>query len=231
MLKMTTIFKFKKSFKSLIITLFALTVFSSCQEDNYGIRTNAFIRVVNASEGSLAQDFYLDSAKLNSSAVAYTQSSAYLKTTDGNKLGRFKTAGTTQVNSSATLNIDGGKYYTVYYIGGTSTSATFATLDEVVAVSTSKAKVRFIHLSTAVATNVDLAVQGGEKIVSNLAYKAASSYQEINANTNFQLFTTGSLTGAISLPALSLQAGKIYTVYITGNTTATLRYNVLVDKE
>lgn len=212
------------------IALIALTGLSSCTKDNTELDAEAFVRVVNAAEGSQAQDFYLDSTKLTSSAVAYTQNSGYITTTNGNKLGRFKTSGTATVNSSATVNIKGGKYYTIYYTGGTSSSASYTTTDEQVAASANKAKVRFVHLSSAAANKVDLAIQGGAKIISNLAYKSASAYQEVDANTNFQLFTAGSTTGAITIPALSLQAGKVYTVYISGSTAVTITYHVLVDK-
>jgi hypothetical protein len=229
---MKTNFKFSNCYKVLAIALIALTSFSACSnDDDNEIKADAYVRIVNASEGSPAQDFYLDSTKLNSSAVAYAESSAYLTTTDGDKLGRFKTSGTAQVNSSANLDIDGGKYYTVYHTGGTSSSASFTTtVDEHVNASANKAKVRFVHLSSAAANKIDLAIQGGAKIISDLAYKSASAYQEVDAATNFQLFTAGSTTAGINLPALNLQAGKVYTVYISGSTAFSITYHVLVDK-
>ncbi len=226
---MKTNFKLKNSYKGLVIALITLTSFSACTDDNE-INADAYLRVVNASEGSAAQDFFLDDTKLTSSAVAYTQSSTYLTTKNGVKSGSFKTSGNTTINSSADLNIDGGKYYTVYYTGGTSTSATYtATTDDMNAVA-NKAKVRFVHLSSAAAANVDLAIQGGAKIVNNLAYKTASAYQEVDAATNFQLFTAGTSTAALSLTGLNLQAGKIYTIYLSGSTSLTITYRVLVDK-
>ena len=212
------------------IALIALTGLSSCTKDNTELNANAFVRVVNASENSPAQDFYLDSAKLTSNAVAYGNQSGYLTTTNGKKLGRFKTSGTATVNSSATLNIDGGKYYTVYYTGGTTSSASFTTTDEQVASSANKAKVRFVHLSSAAASQVDIAIKGGAKLVNNLAYKTASAYQEVDASTNFSLFAAGSSTVSLDLSGLNLQAGKIYTVYISGSTALTISYHVLVDK-
>ena len=228
---MKTNIKFSNCFKGLAIALVVLTSLSSCSSDDTELNAEAYVRVVNASEGSAPQDFYLDNTKLNSSAVAYMQNSAYLTTTNGNKVGSFKTSGSTTVNSSANLSIDGGKYYTVYYTGEASGSAGFtATVDEQVKASANKAKVRFVHLSSAAANKIDLAIQGGAKIVSNLAYKSASAYQEVDAATNFQLFAAGSTTGGISIPALTLQVGKVYTVYISGSTIATLKYNILVDK-
>lgn len=219
-----------RSYKGLAIALIALTGLSSCSKDDNEVSASAFVRVVNSFEGSAPQDFYLDDKKQNTSAVAYTQSSSYVQTTNGTKTANFKTAGTATVNSSTSLTLDGGKYYTVYYTGGTQSSASFTTTDETVASSANKAKVRFVHLSSAAAANVDLAIQGGAKIVNNLAYKTASTYQEVDAATNFQLFTAGSSTAALSLTGLNLQVGKIYTVYLTGSTNLTITYKVLIDK-
>lgn len=228
---MKTNFKFSNCYKGLAIALIALTSFSSCTSDEDLVTAEAYVRIVNASEGSTPQDFYLDDTKINSNAVAYTQSSAYLTTTNGNKVGSFKSNGSATVNSSATLNIGGGRYYTVYYTGEASGSTGFVTtIDEQVAASANKAKVRFVHLSSAAANKVDLAIQGGAKLISDLAYKSASAYQEVDAATNFQLFAAGSTTGGISIPALNLQAGKVYTVYISGSTALTITYRVLVDK-
>lgn len=228
---MKTNLNFKKTYKGLFIALVALTSLSACTDDNEDITADAYIRVVNASEGSAAQDFYLNNSKVSANAVAYTQSSSYITTTNGTKTGEFKTTGTATVNASSNINIEAGKYYTVYYTGGTSSSATFTTTtDEMVNTSANKAKVRFVHLSSAAANSIDLAIQGGTKIVNNLAYKGVSAYQEVDAATNFSLFTAGSATAAFNLTGLNIQAGKIYTVYISGSTSLTITYHVLVDK-
>jgi Domain of unknown function (DUF4397) len=227
---MTKGIKLRQAYSCLVIALTLVTGFSSC-ESKSEISADAFVRVANSSEGSTPQDFYLNNSKVNTSAVAYTQSSNYATTSNGNKTGEFRSTGTATVNSSASLNIEAGKYYTVYYTGGTASSASFTTLDEQTTPSTGKAKVRFVHLSSAAAASIDLAIQGGAKVVSNLAYKTASAYQEVNAATNFQLFASGSTTAALTLSNLNLQAGKIYTVYISGSTSATVSYHILVDKQ
>lgn len=229
---MKTNIKFRNCYKGIAIALLALTSFSACTSDDNEITADAYVRVVNASQGSSPQDFYLDSTKLTSSAVAYMQNSGYLTTKNGSKLGKFKTSGTANVNSSANINISAGKYYTVYYTGETSASAGFtATLDENVKPAANKARVRFVHLSSAAAEKIDLAIQGGAKIISDLAYRSASAYQDVDAATNFQIFAAGSTTAGVNIPALSLQAGKVYTVYISGSSVLSITYHVLIDKE
>ncbi|MBD3748800.1 MAG: DUF4397 domain-containing protein [Sphingobacteriales bacterium] len=225
---MKTSKKFKETFSALLLIFTALAGLTSCSSDSE-ISGNAYVRIVNSSESAPPQDFYLDSSKVNSSAVVYGQNTGYITTTSGNRKARFKTAGTATVNSSSNININVGNHYTVYYTGGNSSSANFTTEDDVVAPAAGKAKVRFVHLSSAAASNVDLAIQGGLKIVSNLAYKTASAYQEVDAASSFQLFASGSSTAALTLSNLSLQAGKIYTIYFSGSTTATITYHVMVD--
>src|SRR6476619_4756770 len=186
---MKTSKKLIKTYSGLLLAFVAVAGLTSCSSNsNSEITGDAYVRIVNSSESAPPQDFYLDSTKVNSSAVVYGQNTNYLTTTSGNRKARFKTAGTTTVNSSSNVNINAGNYYTVYYTGGTSSSANYTTEDNLVAPTAGKAKVRFVHLSSAAAASIDLAIQGGQKIVSNLAYKAASAYQEVDAATSFQLF-------------------------------------------
>lgn len=216
-----------------IIIGFALIAgVSSCtSKGEAGITADAFVRIANSSEGSAPQDFYLDNTKVNGSAVAYTQSSSYITTQTGNRTAEFKSTGTSTTTASSSLSLEPGKYYTVYYTGGASSQAEYATEDDMTAPSSGKAKVRFVNLSTVASSSVDLAIQGGAKIVNNLAAKAASAYQQVDAATSFQLYASGSSTAMLNLTNLSIQAGKIYTVFISGSTTATITYHIMVDKQ
>jgi hypothetical protein len=118
----------------------------------------------------------------------------------------------------------GNNYYTVFY---TDDKSTVTTHDEHTAPPSGKARVRFINLSSAVASNVDFGLTTGNKIVSGLAYKAASAYYNVDAATTFSLYASGSTTAMLSIPA-TIQAGHIYTIYISGATQATVTYHVLV---
>ncbi|MXV13695.1 DUF4397 domain-containing protein [Hufsiella ginkgonis] len=215
------------------IFIIAATIFASfapsCTDDGEDLSASANLMIVNSAEGSAAQDFYVDDTKVNSQAVAYTQSSGYFTVSSGSRKAEFKSTGTTTVNSSSTLNLQGGKYYTVFYTGGSASAAAYTTEDDRTPPSSGKAKVRFVHLSSAAAASIDLAIQNGAKIVSGLAYKTASAYSEIDPAANFQLFAAGSANAALTLSSLGLQAGRIYTVYISGSTSVTITYKVVAN--
>jgi hypothetical protein len=224
-MKTTTDFRTPKTLLSLI-ALFLLTVcIASCSKnDSNSVSLSAYVAAVNSAEASAPQDVYADNSKINSSAVAYTQATAYVAVKTGDHQVQFRSAGTSTVNSSSSISTEGNNYYTVFY---TDDKSTVTTHDEHTAPPSGKARVRFINLSSAIASNVDFGLATGNKIVSGLAYKAASAYYNVDAATTFSLYASGSTTAMLSIPA-TIQAGHIYTIYISGATQATVTYHVLV---
>jgi hypothetical protein len=84
-----------------------------------------------------------------------------------------------------------------------------------------KAHVRFIHLSPD-APAVDVAVTSGPILFSNVAFKEASSYLPVDAGTyDLEVRLTGTTTVALSVPGVTLDAGKVYTVFAEGLATGT----------
>jgi len=188
---------------SFILVSLALT---SCMKDGGSTSLSAFVQVTNSAEGSVPQDFYLDSAKVSTSAVAYGSSSDYLKTTPGNHLAKFKNSGTANANASLSLSLQAGQYYSVFYADGNA-SASFQ--DDRTAPQAGKARVRFVNLSSALSSTVDFAAAGGA--------------------TAFSLYLSGSSSVLVSIPA-TLQAGHIYTVYVSGATSTTITSHVVTEK-
>lgn len=223
-MKTTTSYRTPKTLLSLI-ALFLITVcIASCSKnDSNSVSLSAYVTAVNAAEASAPQDFYADNSKISASAIAYTQSTAYLAVKAGDRQVQFKTAATATVNSSATVSTVGNNYYTVFY---TEDKSTVTTHDEHAAPS-GKARVRFINLSSAVNSSVDFGLTAGNKLASGLAYKAASAYYDVDAASSFSLYAAGSSTVLLSIPA-TIQVGRIYTIYVSGATQATLSYHVLV---
>lgn len=221
---MRTINYFKTLGAALLLSMVA--VLPSCTKEDAGLNLtgNINLRIVNGAEGSGSQDFFLDNTKV--STVAYTESSAYTSTSAGNRQGQFKATGSSTTTASANLVFESGKYYTVYLGGSGSSSSVVATSDDMTPPPSGKARVRFVHLSSAAASSIDFAVAGGAKIVSGLAYQTASAYNDIDANTAFTIYAAGSSTAALTIPSF-IQAGKIYTIFISGATTATLSYHVV----
>ncbi len=206
------------------------TAFTSCKDDNNDVEPNstASIRVVNAVEGSASQELYLDNARVSTSAVAYTKVSDYVKTKAGSHSAQLRNDNSATANVSFNVDLDSDKRYTVYYTGNADAKAAVVLKDETSAPSSGKAKVRFVHLSAAAASKIDLAITAGTKLITDLAYKASTAYQEVDANTTFLLYASGSTTVGLNMPT-TVKAGKIYTIYVSGNTAATISYHVIAE--
>ncbi len=213
-----------KTLLTLLALLLTVCISSCSKNDNNSVNLSAYVMAVNTAEASLPQDFYVDNNKVNGSAMAYTQSSTYAAIKAGDHQVQFKNSGTATVNSAGTLSTSGTNYYSVFY---TDDKTTVTTTDDHSAPKSNKARVRFINLSSALNSSVDFGVATGNKIASGLAYRAASAYYDIDAATTFSLYAAGSTTVLLNIPA-TIQVGHIYTIYISGATTATLSYHLLV---
>ena len=211
---------------SIVAVVFLALVLSSCSKKNDANENmSAYVKVTNAAEGSAAQDFYLDDKKLTASAVTYGSSSDFVAASTGNHQGKFEDSGTTTVNTSFSLSLQAGKYYSVFYADGKSYGS-FE--DDRTAPQSGKIRVRFINLCSALSTAADFGITTGSKIASNLAYKAASVYYDIDATAALSLYATGSSSALLSIPG-TFEAGHIYTIYISGTTTASITGHVIAE--
>ncbi len=205
--------------------LLATVCLSSCKKnDNNQAGISANVMAVNAAQGSAAQDFYVDNNKLSTSAITYAQNTNYISISNGSHTAEFRNS--TTVNSSVGVNFAPGSYNTIYF---TNNNETVVTQDDRTPPPSGKARIRFVHLASAVTGAVDIGLATGNKLVTNLAYKAASAYYDVDAATAFSLYLAGSSSSALSIPT-TIQAGKIYTIYVSGSTIPTLKYNIVVQK-
>lgn len=226
---MKTYFKFQNN-KTLSILLTAVVLlsigFTGCNKKDDTVDPGfTHIRAANSAQASAPQDFYVDESKVNTSALAYTQITPYATAYAGTHAAIFKTSSTGSVNVSGNIYLSPDSYNTIYYADD---NTGVATNDDQTAPQSGKARVRFMNLSTALNSSVDFGISAGNKIVTNLAYKTASAYNEVNAATSFTLYVAGSSTVTLNIPT-TIQAGKIYTVVISGTTTATLNYTVYAE--
>jgi hypothetical protein len=217
---METKFTHSRNFKYLFIILLTLAAMLPSCSKNDNNDLNANVMIVNSFEGSAAQDFYLNSAKVNTQAVAYAQSSSYISTASGDKVAEFKNTGSAQANATSNTTLEGGKYYTFYYTGSGSSSQTAKTEDDMSAPPSGKCKVRYINLNANGSSNIDFSFNG-TKLGSNLAYKSASSFTVMDPGTlTFKILTAGTTNLVFDMP-VTLQAGKIYTLWASGSTVLT----------
>ncbi len=200
-----------------------ITVFSACKknDDNNNMLVVG-VAVTNAS--STSQDFYFDGQKMNATALAYTETEGYFRIT-GSPTITFKTAGTAEVTGSTATSFSTGKHYNVFLANDKSITVYE---NDRTAPPSGKARIRFINLSTGVGSSADFGITGGAKIISGLTYKTASAYQDVNATNSYSLYTGGSTSVLLNLP-ITLSAGGIYTLYITGATNTTVDFSLITE--
>jgi hypothetical protein len=205
--------------KSMFAILLGLVIIlPSCKKDSDSdLDLNANVMIVNSVQGSAAQDFYLNGAKINTQAVAYSQTNGYISTSSGNKTAEFKNSGSSTVTATSSGNLEPGKYYTFYFTGsGSSNGSTAVTEDDMTPPPSGKSKVRYVNLNASSTTSADL-VLNTTKLASNIAYKSASAFTTVDAGVHtFQVMVAGTSTLSFNFP-VTLQAGKIYTIWASGS--------------
>ncbi|GAB2981505.1 hypothetical protein GCM10027049_16990 [Mucilaginibacter puniceus] len=213
---------------SILLTAFVLLSigFTGCKKGSTPEDPGfAYIRAANSAQASAPQDFYVDESKVNTTPLAYTQVTAYATAYATTHAAIFKTSSTGNVNVAGSIYLVPGTYNTIYYADD-NTGVT--TQDDRTAPQAGKARVRFMNLSTALNSSVDFGISTGSKIVTGLAYKIGSAYNEVDAATSFTLYAAGSSTVELNIPT-TIEAGKIYTIIISGTTKATLTYTVYAE--
>ena len=220
---------YPKNLRKLIVPIITFIAFSfalsSCTKDGSVDTKNSYLLVTNAAEASAPQDFYADSTQLVTT-LAYGSSSSFIPTPSGSHLGRYKNAGTTVVNASFNMILGGGQSYNVFYIDGNS-YAIFP--NDRSAPQSGKARIRFINLSTALTTPIDITASSGGALVSNLGFKSASAFTDIDPSASFTVNATGTSTSILNIPA-TFQAGHGYTVYISGATALTVTSHIITER-
>lgn len=201
---------------------------SSCsKDDDNDSMMNAKLSFVNTVEGSAAQDIFINDSKVSTSAVAYGSSSNEISTTAGNKTISFKNANSATVTASAEVNTNVNSSHTAFLVkqaNGTMGISLYAN-DNTAA--SGKAKVRFINVAPMLTSTINVTTSTGTNLISALAFKAASAYQTIDANTNLNVMMTGSLE-VTTITGSELQAGKIYTIWFDSSTTTKAKYHIVV---
>ncbi len=198
----------------------------SCKDDtDENVDTTVSLTLVNTVEGSSNQDFYLNDSKSNSN-LSYG-SSASISTTTGTKTAVFKNTGSTTANATTTVNITANSNQSLFFVKQADGSYSINAYANENASTSGKAKVRFINVSSTLLAAVNVTTSTGTSLVSALAFKAASAYQTIDANTSLNVNTTGSLE-TTTISGTEFQAGKVYTVWFDSATTTKVKYHIIV---
>jgi len=198
---------------ALILAVFVSV--SSCKKEE--TKTYANVLVTHASPNAPGVDLLVDGGKQNSSALTFPNNTGYLQVESGSRNIKVNVTGTTTTVINADLNLEKDKNYSVFAVDSVSKISALVLADDLTAPASGKAHVRFVHLSPN-APAVDVAVaSSGAVVFGNKAFKEYTSFTPLDAGTyNLDVRVAGTSTVALVLPAITLQAGKIYTVFAKG---------------
>ena len=224
------------------LTAFAL-IFSlaACDnKDDVMEAENARVMVVHASPDAPAVDLLIDNNKVNSTALAYPGNTGYLNVAAGNRNIKVNAAGTSNSVIDANVNLMKDMNYSVFAYDVLSAIKPLVLMDDLTAPAAGKAHLRFIHLSPG-APAVTVGVLNGSTftpLFSDRSFETAASatnnqaFTPVDAATyTVQVRLAGTETAVLTVPDVTLQSGKIYTVFArgqVGSTTSPLGASVIM---
>lgn len=175
------------------------------------------VRVVHASPDAPPVDVFVDGARALTN-LAFGESAGYVTLPSGWHAVAVVPAGAMSDAAviAADLELAPDRAYTVMAVGGLASIAPLVLVDDRAPALDGEARVRFVH-SSPDAPAVDVAVLGGPTLFSNVAFKDASAYLTVPAGTvDLAVRLAGTETTVLTVPAVSLTAGQVYTVAAVG---------------
>jgi len=202
---------------------------SSCKKDDdqdivYG---DAKVRVVNAVPGAAAQNFFQGDTKVNTTPVAYGESSGYLTIKAGASSISFRNNTTSTVSATDNLSVDTDVNFTAFYYANGSGDGQIASIkDDNTAPATGKARIRFINLSGVFSNSVAVKTLADIAVINPINSGGVSSYVSVDANVDLLTYVVGS-TNFTTITGASLTAGKVYTIWFDATNATTVQYHLI----
>ncbi len=207
----------KKAISIFASAILAVSIFtlSSCEDDEK--ITYANVLVTHASPDAPGVDLLIDDVKVNTQPLTYPNNTGYLDAETGTRNIKVNVAGTSTTVINGDLDLEVDKYYSVFAVDQVSEITALVLVDDLTMPAAGKAHVRFVHLSPD-APAVDVAVaSSGAVVFSDIAFKESTVFTPLDAGTyNLDVRVAGTSTVALVLPPVTLEAGKIYTVFAKG---------------
>lgn len=204
---------------TLALALLAALAVTACDDDDDPIApaATAQLRVVHASPDAPNVDVLVDGAAVLTD-VPFTGASGYLAVPSGARSLEVRATGTETVVIDQDATVDAGRAYTVLAIGRLASIAPLVLEDDLALPAAGNVKLRLVHAAPA-AGNVDIYVTAPDADIadatptlSNVAFRAASSYLEVPAGSyRVRITPAGTRTVAIDVNDVALTAGQIRT--------------------
>lgn len=210
----------------------------SCKKEK---KEEARVLVTHASPDAPGVDLLVDNQKVNATALTFPNNIGYLTIAAGTRNIKVNAAGTSTTVINADITFMKDKSYSLFAFNPLASISAILVADDLTTPAAGKAHIRFFHLSPG-APAVTVGVLSGETftpVFSNRAFETQASatanqaFTPVAAGTyTFDVRVAGTNTSVLTVPGVTLQAGKIYTVFargIVGNSTTPLGASIIAN--
>ena len=226
----------RKYLSVFFLAVFGVTLFTACSDDETPVTPvveNALVKVVHASPDAPGVDLLVDNAVAGTN-LTFPNNTGYLTVPSGTRNVKVNVSGTSTTVIEANLPLMTNKNYSVFAVNSVSSIEPLVLEDNLSAPASGKSHVRFIHLSPD-APAVDITLTNGTVVFGDYVFKEASAFTPLDAGTyDLQVRLAGTSTVVLSLPGITLNNGKIYTVFakglVSGTGTQALGAEIIVNK-
>lgn len=175
----------------------------------------AKVLVVHASPDAPGVDLLVDD-QLAGANLEFSKNTGYLEVPAGTRNVKVNVSNTTTTVIEANLDLLTDGAYTVFAIDSVSNISALVLQDDLTAPAAGNAHARFVHLSPN-APAVDITLTDGTVVFGNTAFTENTAFTPLLATTyDLQVRLAGTNTVVLSLPGITLENGKIYTVFAKG---------------
>ncbi len=200
----------------LLLATFVVTAFASCvKDDDTPAPQISALSIVNAAPGSPAVNVFIGDNKVSNDLFTFGKDIAYLNAYSGEREVSFFQG--TDKKASGKFNLKDGKFYSLFLAGKWPQIELVILQDSLTKPATGKAHVRFVNMGKDAGV-LNLGLTNGSTLISQKAYKAGSDFIAVNGNVayTFVIRNNAALTDTVSIPQVTLEAGRSYTIWAKG---------------
>jgi hypothetical protein len=211
--------KIKNFILALAVSIAAFT-FVGCDDEETPVTptplpSNSLVKVIHASPDAPGVDLLVDNTVAGTN-LTFPNNTGYLTVNSGTRNIKVNVTGTMSTVIEANVDFIQNKNYSVFAVNSVSSIEPLLLEDDLTAPAQGKAHVRFIHLSPD-APAVDITLTDGTVVFGNKSFKEFTVFTPLDAGSyDLQVRVSGTTTVALNLPGITLEAGKIYTVFAKG---------------
>lgn len=204
------------------LLLCSAVLISSCKKDHDNDHAPANLKLINGVTGSAEYKVNLDNTTFSDEVLAFSKSLPYKETNSGHHDLTITEVATGKVVSSTAINLSVASVSSVYAVEEAGVVSTVLINDDLSAPAAGKAKIRFVNMSTD-AGSLDIAVTGqSTALFSGVKFKGFTEFISVDPGTKLNFFVKNATNNSIvSLDNVTLESGKVYTLWAKGKVAAT----------